>query len=248
MRIALVTGGARGIGRAIVERLSSDGLGVVILDLAAMQPEAVATEIASQTQGEVVGLACDIVDRAQVEAVVRTALDQLGGIDVLVNNAGICPGKNIMEMDEATFRRTLDVNLVGAFNVTQSVARVMIRQGRGGRIVFITSLSVNVTGPQQVDYAASKAGLHMLMRGFAVALAEHKITCNAVAPGVVETAMAHGWWQKPEGQAYLKQRVPLGRAAEPADIAQAVAMFACTDCEYVTGASLTVDGGLTSLG
>lgn len=245
-RMAVVTGGARGIGRAIVERLSRGGLGVAILDLAAMHPDVVAAEIAGQTQGKVIGLSCDIVDRVQVEAAVQSVREQLGRIDVLVNNAGVCPGKNILEMDESTFRRTLDVNLVGAFHVSQTVARVMIEQGQGGRMVFITSLAVNVTSPYQVDYAASKAGLHMLMRGFAVTLAEHRITCNAVAPGVVDTAMAQGWWQKPEGLAFLKQRVPLGRAAQPSDIAQAVAMLAAADCEYVTGSSLTVDGGFSA--
>ena len=245
-RIAVVTGGARGIGRAIVEKLNRDGLAVALLDLPAMQPAAMAAEIAGPGCPRVIGLPCDIVDRAQVSATIQTVRQQLGRIDVLVNNAGICPGKDILEMDEATFRRTIDVNLVGAFHITQAVARIMIEQARGGRIVFITSLSVNVTSRFQVDYAASKAGLHMLMRGFAVALAEHRITCNAIAPGVVDTAMANGWWQKPEGQAFLQQRVPLRRAAQPADIAQAVAMLAAAECEYVTGASLTVDGGLTA--
>jgi NAD(P)-dependent dehydrogenase (short-subunit alcohol dehydrogenase family) len=245
-RVAVVTGGARGIGRAVVERLGCGGLDVAFLDLASMQPDAVARELSTQTGVTVLGLTCDIVDRAQVAAAVQTVRDRLGRIDVLVNNAGICPGKNIMEMDEATFRHTLDVNLIGAFHVSQEVARVMIAQGQGGRMVFITSLAVNVTSPYQVDYAASKAGLHMLMRGFAVTLAGHGITCNAVAPGVVDTAMAGGWWQKPEGKVFLKQRVPLGRAAQPGDIAQAVAMLASPDCDYVTGSSLTVDGGLTA--
>ncbi len=245
-RIALITGGARGIGLAVAERLARDGLSVAILDLPARQPATVAAELAARTGGQALGLACDITDRAQVAAAVGEVRNRLGRLDVLVNNAGICPGQNILEMDEATFRRTLEVNLVGAFHVTQEVARSMIEQGQGGRMVFITSLAVNVTSPYQVDYAASKAGLHMLMRGFAVTLAEHGITCNAVAPGVVDTAMAQGWWQKPGGKAFLDQRVPMKRPATPEDIAQAVAMLAAADCDYVTGASLTVDGGLTA--
>jgi NAD(P)-dependent dehydrogenase (short-subunit alcohol dehydrogenase family) len=245
-RVAMVTGGARGIGRAIAEQLCRGGLDVAILDLPAKRPAEIAAEIAAQGAGRAIGTACDVTDQAQVDSAVAAVRQDLGSIDVLVNNAGICPGRDVMEMDVATFRHTLDVNLVGAFLVTQAAARAMIAQGRGGRVVFITSLAVNVTAPSQADYAASKAGLHMLMRAFAVALAGHRITCNAVAPGVVDTPMAAGWWQTPGGKGFLQRRVPMKREAKPDDIAQAVELLASPGCDYMTGTSLTVDGGLTA--
>jgi NAD(P)-dependent dehydrogenase (short-subunit alcohol dehydrogenase family) len=119
----------------------------------------------------------------------------------------------------------------------------MIERGEGGRIVFITSLSENVTGPSQVDYGASKAGMRMLMRGFATALGRHAITCNAVAPGMILTDMTRHHWEKPEQQEFIRRRVPVGRIGTPEDIGSAVAFLASPEAAYISGVTLTVDGG-----
>lgn len=236
-KVALVTGAARGIGYGIASCLNREGMKVVIADVNG----AAAAEAAAGLDG--LGVPCDITDRAQVERLVQRTLERYGQIDVLVNNAGICPFIDILEMDAPTFQRTLDVNLTGAFHCTQLAAREMIRRGKGGRIVFITSLAVNVSAASQGDYAASKAGLHMLMKSFAIALGPHGITCNAVAPGMILTDMTRFHWEKPENAAFLKQRVPAGRIGTPEDIGNAVALLVSEKAAYINGVGLIVDGG-----
>lgn len=166
-----------------------------------------------------------------------------GGIDVLVNNAGICPFVQVMEMSEAVYRRTIDVNLNGAFNCTQATAAEMIKRGKGGKIIFITSLAENVTGEHQVDYGASKGGMRMLMVGFATALGKHRINCNAIAPGIILTDMGREHWEKPENQAFIKGRVPMGRIGYPEDIGKVAVFLASDAAAYVHGVSIRVDGG-----
>ncbi|NQU43487.1 SDR family oxidoreductase, partial [bacterium] len=155
----------------------------------------------------------------------------------------ICPFIDAMKLKPEVWQKTLDVNLTGAFHCTQVVAKQMIEQGEGGRIVFITSLSENVTGPQQVDYGASKAGLRMTMRGFATALGTHGITCNAVAPGMILTDMTRHHWEKSGPAKFIKKRVPVGRIGTPEDIGHAVVFLASSEAEYISGVTLTVDGG-----
>jgi L-rhamnose 1-dehydrogenase len=168
---------------------------------------------------------------------------RFGGVDILVNNAGICPFIEVMDMSPEVFTHTLDVNLTGAFHCTQLAGRAMIEQGKGGRVVFITSLAVNVTSSAQADYAASKAGLHMLMKSFAIALGKHGITCNAVAPGMILTDMTRFYWEKPEPAAFIKTRVPAGRIGTPEDVGNAVALLCSEEAGYINGVGLIVDGG-----
>ena len=146
--------------------------------------------------------------------------------------------------DRGSVKAMLDhVNLSGAFHCTQLVAELMIAAGKGGRIVFITSLAENVTGPAQVDYGASKAGMRMTMVGFATALGKHGITCNAVAPGMILTDMTRHYWEQPEPSAAIKTRVPVGRIGTPTDIGHAVVFLASQQAEYISGITLRVDGG-----
>jgi len=236
-KVAIITGAARGIGFGIATCLAQRGIKIVIAD----REGAAAQAAADQFGG--LGVACDITQRAQVAALVQQALARFGQIDILVNNAGICPFVDIMEMSAALFKQTLDVNLTGAFHCTQLVGREMIKRGKGGRIIFITSLAVNVTGAAQGDYAASKAGLHMLMKSFAIALGPNGITCNAVAPGMILTDMTRSHWEQPANAALIKQRVPVGRIGTPADIGNAVALLCTDEAAYINGIGLIVDGG-----
>lgn len=236
-RTAIITGAARGIGFGIATCLAQKGYQIVIADV----DGAAAQKAADQFGG--LGVACDITQRAQVEALVQQTIGRYGRIDALVNNAGICPFVNIMEMSEAMFKKTIDVNLTGAFHCTQLVAKEMIARQIKGRIIFITSLAVNVSSAMQGDYAASKAGLHMLMKSFAIALGPQGITCNAVAPGMILTDMTKFHWEKPENAAFIQQRVPTGRIGTPDDIGHAVALLCSDEADYINGVGLIVDGG-----
>lgn len=242
-RVAIITGAARGIGYGVATCLARQGCAIVIADMQAESAQQAAATLAREAGVQTLGVACDITVRSQVEALVQQTLQHFGQIDILVNNAGICPFVDILEMGEAMFKRTLDVNLTGAFHCTQLVGKEMIARKTRGRIVFITSLAANVTGAAQGDYAASKAGLHMLMKSFAIALGPHGITCNAVAPGMILTDMTRHHWEKPEPAAFIKQRVPAGRIGTPEDIGNAVALLCAETADYINGVGLIVDGG-----
>jgi NAD(P)-dependent dehydrogenase (short-subunit alcohol dehydrogenase family) len=236
-KVAIITGAARGIGFGIATCLAKKEFQIVIADMDGAAAQASADKFGG------LGVACDVTQRSQVAALVQQTIAKFGRIDVLVNNAGICPFVDVMEISEATFKKTIDVNLTGAFHCTQLVAKEMITRQINGRIVFITSLSVNVTGAAQGDYAASKAGLHMLMKSFAIALGPKGITCNAVAPGMILTDMTKFHWEKPENAAFIKQRVPVGRIGTPIDIGHAVALLCSEEAAYINGVGLIVDGG-----
>jgi NAD(P)-dependent dehydrogenase (short-subunit alcohol dehydrogenase family) len=242
-QVVIVTGGGRGIGFGIGECFADRGGKIAVADQDPVRAEEAAGKLVKQGAADARGFPCDVADRASVEAMVAAVLEAFGRIDVLVNNAGICPFQHIMEMSPETWNRTLAVNLTGAFHCTQVVARHMIERGGGGSIVFITSLADHRTGPTQVDYCASKAGLMGAMTGFAVALAEHGITCNAVAPGHVCTPMTEHWWTSEAGKAKIPQVIPLKRLGTPRDIGEAVYFLSSEQGSYINGITLRVDGG-----
>jgi NAD(P)-dependent dehydrogenase (short-subunit alcohol dehydrogenase family) len=192
---------------------------------------------------DAVGFACDVTLREQIQRTVDHTIAKFGHIDVLVNNAGICPFVDVMNLTPDVWSRTIEVNLTAAFNFTQIAAKSMIARGRGGRIVFVTSLGENVINPDQVDYGASKGGLRMLMIGFATALGKYGITCNAVAPGMILTDMSAPYWTQEEPARQIKERVPMGRIGSPEDVGHAVVFLASPEAEYISGISLRVDGG-----
>ncbi|MBL4701586.1 MAG: SDR family oxidoreductase [Phycisphaeraceae bacterium] len=242
-KVAIITGGTRGIGYGIATCLANKGFDIVIASTNEKAAQTSAAAIAKEAGVEALGIACDVTQQVQIDAMIEQTLTHFGQIDILVNNAGICPFVDIMEIDEAVFRKTLDTNLTGAFLCTQRVARKMISREKGGRIIFITSLCVNVAGATLGDYAASKAGMHMLMKSFAIALGPHGITCNAVAPGMILTDMTRHHWEKPENAEFIKGRVPAGRIGTPEDIGNAVAMLCSDESSYINGVGLIVDGG-----
>jgi NAD(P)-dependent dehydrogenase (short-subunit alcohol dehydrogenase family) len=242
-QVVIITGAGQGIGLGIAKCFARKGASIVIADLNLAAAEQAATDVKSAGAAAALAVRCDVARRDEVEAMVNRAVDVFGRIDVLVNNAGICPFVEVMDLTPEVWQRTLDVNLTGAFHCTQCAARKMIEQGQGGRIIFITSLAENVTGPMQVDYGASKAGLRMTMAGFATALGRYGITCNAVAPGMILTAMTAFHWEKPENAAFIKQRVPVGRIGAPDDIGHACVFLASPEAEYINGITLRVDGG-----
>jgi len=246
-QVVIVTGAARGIGFGIGKCFARKGASLVIADLDLDSAGKAAEALKAEGAAAAIGLRCDVAVRDEVHAMIDHTMKEFGRIDVLVNNAGICPFIDVMNLTPETWQRTLDVNLTGAFHCTQLAARRMIERGKGGRVIFITSLAENVTGPAQVDYGASKAGLRMTMVGFATALGKYGITCNAVAPGMILTPMTAFHWEKPENAEFIKQRVPAGRIGAPEDVGNACVFLASREAEYINGITLRVDGGHQAL-
>lgn len=240
-KVALVTGGSRGIGRAIALRLAAEGADLAICARNAGAAGEVATAI------EALGRRClvrqaDVADAEQAAELVAATIAELGRLDVLVNNAGVTRDNLLMRMKEEDWDEVLAINLKGAFNCVRAAVRPMLK-ARGGRIVNITSVVGLLGNAGQANYAASKAGLIGLTKSLARELASRGITANAVAPGLVpETGMTAGLTQQQQQQ--MIATVPLGRAGTPEDVAHAVAFLASDQAAYITGQVLSVDGGM----
>ncbi len=237
-KIAVITGSARGIGRAIAERMAALGAKVVISDLDQTECDRVATEIGRGA----IGIACNVIDEQQVANLLDSTRERLGSVDIVVNNAGITRDTLIVRMDEKDWNLVLDINLKGAFLVTKAAARIMMKQ-RSGKIVNISSV-VGLTGNVgQANYSASKAGLIGLTMTAAKELASRGVTVNAVAPGFIATEMTDAIPDAAK-QAFM-DKVAVKRAGTPDDIAAAVVFLASEQASYITGQVLAVDGGLT---
>ncbi len=239
-KIALVTGASRGIGEAVARRLAGEGATVIAAARSADALEKVVSSIAS-TGGKASVLALDLADPASIEAGVKSALAAHGQIDVLVNNAGVTEDNLILRMSRDAWDRVLATNLTGVFLLTQAVVKSMVRK-RYGRIVNVTSIVGLMGNAGQANYAASKAGLVGLTKSVARELASRNVTCNAVAPGFITTAMTEKMTD--EARAALTGQIPLGRLGAADDVAAAVAYLASDEASYVTGHVLNVSGGL----
>jgi len=243
-KTALVTGGSRGIGRAIVTRLAAQGADVAFTYLG---NEAAAKETTTAVQGlGRTGLAIqgDARESEAAEATVKAALEALGKLDILVNNAGITRDDLIMRMSPENWRDVLETNLFGAFWMTKAVTRPMLK-ARGGRIINISSVSGQAGQTGQANYSAAKAGVIGLTKATARELASRGITVNAIAPGFVLTELTQ---DLPEAlKAEITARTPLGRFGTTEEVANAVAFLASEEAAYITGQVLAVDGGLVMM-
>lgn len=240
-KTALVTGASRGIGRAIALELAGRGMHVAVVYAGNEQA-------ARQTQQEIEAMgakaqcfACDVSDSAAAAALVKQVQETLGPVYALVNNAGITCDKLALQMRDADFDRVLDVNLKGAFYLIRQCYSGFIRQ-RGGRIVNISSVAALMGNVGQANYSAAKAGLIGLTRSVARELAGRGVTCNAVAPGMIETDMTRAMPEK--AQSALLAQIPLGCAGTPRQVAALVGFLCADEAAYITGAVIPVDGGL----
>lgn len=237
-RVAVVTGGSRGIGRSIAEHLAAAGARVAVVARDAARAAATAGELPGDGHA---GLGCDVADSKAVDAVIRQVESDFGSLDILVNNAGVTGDNLLMRVSDSEWDRVVNTNLKGAFNTIRAATRGMLRR-RDGRIINITSV-VGITGNAgQVSYAASKAGLTGLTKSVAKELASRNILCNAVAPGYIETEMTAELGEAVR-EALLGQ-IALGRLGRGDDIASVVRFLAGPGAAYITGQVIVVDGGM----
>jgi glucose 1-dehydrogenase len=248
---AIVTGAGSGIGKSIAQALAAAGVGVIVNDVSEKAATAVAESLRS-TGAKAVALAADVSDEAAVERLFRGAIEELGALDILVSNAGIQKDASFLEMSIQEWTRVISVNLTGGFLCARAAARQFVRQGiragvsrSAGKILFTSSVHQVIPWTGHVNYAASKGGLQQLMRSVAQELAPHRIRVNAVAPGAIETAINRSAWSTEEARARLLELIPYGRVGEPEDIARAALWLVSDNADYVQGATLFVDGGMT---
>lgn len=239
-RVAVVTGAARGIGRAIALHLADLGCDVVVSDVLDEEARNTAAEVEARGRQSLV-VRADVSDPEQAEQLIQRTLDKFGRIDILVNNAGITRDSLLIRMKDEDWEKVIQVNLRGTFNCLRAAARPMMRQ-RSGRIINISSVVGLMGNAGQANYAASKAGVIGLTKSAAKELGSRGITVNAVAPGFIETDMTRALSEEVR-KAYL-QAIPLGRPGQPEDVARVVGFLASDDAAYITGQVIQVDGGM----
>jgi D-sorbitol dehydrogenase (acceptor) len=250
-KVAIVTGGASGMGRAICLRYGKEGANVVVADVNEAGAQTVVDEITG-ADGKAAAVRTDVRDKAQVQRMVDTAVEQFGGLDILVNNAGVIKILPFLETNEADWDWMFDINCKGLLWCSQAAARQMIEQGRGGKIINFGSQAGRRGEKLVLAYCASKAAVINMTQSMALALAEHKINVNGISPGIVDTPF---WeevdkqfaellgWEVGEPKRRFTQSIPMGRIEYPEDVAGAAVFLASSDSDYITQQTINVDGG-----
>lgn len=250
-KVAIVTGGGSGIGKAIAEALAREGASVAVADLSINAAESVAKDIGA-SGSSAIAIEIDVRFEHQADAMVARVVDEFGGLDILVNNAGVGRIIPFLETTRADWDVMFDVNCKGLLWCSQAAARQMIAQGRGGKIINLASQAGRRGEALVLAYCASKACVISMTQSMALALAEHKINVNAIAPGIVDTPF---WvdvdkqfasllgWEIGEPKRRFVESIPLGRIEQPEDVANAAVFLASSDADYITQQTINVDGG-----
>ena len=239
-RRAIVTGGAGGIGRAIAQRFIAEGARVMLADIDAPRLRETAKELRCAMR------VTDVARKADIDDLVKSTIEEFGGVDILVNNAGIIHAASFLDLTEADFDRVMAINLKSALLASQSAARDMIPRRRGV-IVNMSSVNAVLAIPTQIPYAVSKGGLNQLTKVMALALAPHGIRVNGIGPGTIKTNIAHAIVTDETMERRMLSRTPLERFGEPAEVASIAAFLASDDASYLTGQTIYPDGGRLAL-
>ncbi len=244
-RIALITGGAQGIGYACAEAISEEGaqsgnpVQIVLADINSEEVERAAAKLG----GDTLAIHCDISKTEQIDQLFDRIENEAGVVSILVNNAGIAMPGDFLETTIDQFRAVIDLNLIGTFYALQRAAKSMVKAGVKGSIVNMSSINAQVAIPAIAAYCASKGGVMQLTKSSSLALASHGIRVNAVGPGSIDTAMMAGVNANPDAMKMVMSRTPMGRVGEPREIGDVVAFLASDKASYITGETIYVDGG-----
>ncbi len=245
-KVALVVGAGGGFGGAGAEGLAREGAAVFCTDSDGAAAEATAARIRA-AGGRAVASGLDVRDRAAVDAAVAAVVREFGRLDIVLESAGIAHRLDFLDLDVETWDRVIAVNLTGMFHVGQAAARQMVKQGGGGSIVNVTSQLAEVARPERAAYVASKGGARSLTHAMAVDLAPHGIRVNAIAPGPTLTGLTRANYTDPEAVRATEAMIPLGRLGQPDDLVGAVLFLASDESLWVTGSTVTVDGGYLAI-
>ncbi len=245
-KVALVTGAASGIGLACAERFAAEGAKVVLADVNTTAGEE-AVEAIQATGADAVFVTCDVGDKAQVDAMIGSAVAAFGRLDCVVANAGIVHACDFLELAEEDFDRVLRVNLKGVFLTGQAAARQMVAQGSGGAIVNMSSVNAVMAIPSITAYVVAKGGVNQLTKVMALSLAGKGIRVNGIGPGSIMTDMVKSVNDTPEDMRAVMSRTPLGRIGEPAEVASIALFLVTEDASYLTGQTIYPDGGRLAL-
>jgi glucose 1-dehydrogenase len=244
-KVAIVTGGDTGIGKAICSAMAREGAKVVVDYHGDEGPAAALVRAIEQDGGTACAIAADVSNADEVQQLVNAALGQYDGLNIMVNNAGTEEQHPFLEMPFDVYERVIGVNLTGVWLCTQAAARAMAERKQGGRIINISSIHEEVTMPTNAPYCAAKAGVRMLMRTLAVELAPFGITVNDVCPGAIDTPMDRPVKEDREKYEALLKEIPMRRMGKPEEVAEMCVYLASDVASYVTGASLFIDGGMS---
>ena len=245
-KVALVTGAGSGIGQAIAERFAAEGAKVVVNYRAGGRHSGADVEAAIRKHGgTAAAIAAEVQNRTEVAAMITQTVQKFGRLDIAVCNAGIEIKKPFLEVTDEEWDKVISVNLYGSFLVSQLAAQQMVKQGQGGRLIFISSVHEDIPFANFTPYCASKGGIRMLMRNLCLELAPYKITANNIAPGAIATPINQAVLQDKEAMKNALEEIPLGRFGTPDEVASVAVFLASDEAAYVTGSTYFVDGGMT---